>query len=120
MIADNCAIDVRKLVAAREWYKEKLGLREAPKDREEDSARAFVDLRVSNHGPFLSLVELEAGATAEKRHVIFFATNLERAHNWLAERGVAVEPPSTDSGGNRFFRFQDLEGNVIEVCAEPG
>jgi hypothetical protein len=51
--------------------------------------------------------------------VIFFAKNLEKAHEWLAGRGVAVEPTTTDSGGNRLFRFQDLEGNTIEVCVEP-
>jgi len=28
--------------------------------------------------------------------------------------------PTADSGGNRFFRFHDLEGNKIEVCVEPG
>ena len=64
-------------------------------------------------------MELGPGASAEKRHVIFFAKNLEKAHQWLAERGVAVELPTTDSGGNRLFRFRDLEGNAIEVCVEP-
>jgi hypothetical protein len=28
--------------------------------------------------------------------------------------------PTADSGGNRFFRFANLEGNKIEVCVEPG
>jgi catechol 2,3-dioxygenase-like lactoylglutathione lyase family enzyme len=119
-IADNCALDVRNLAAAREWYKEKLGLQEAETDREEDSGRPFADLHISNYDTFLSLVELEPGASAESRHVIFFAGNLEKAHQWLAGRGVAVEPATTDSGGNRLFRFRDLEGNTIEVCVEPG
>ena len=117
-IADNCAIDVRNLTAARDWYKERLGLREAHTDREEDSGRAFVDLHIPNHDTFISLVELGLGASPEKRHVIFFAKNLDKALQWLAEHGVAVEPTASDSGGNRFFRFQDLEGNTIEVCLE--
>jgi catechol 2,3-dioxygenase-like lactoylglutathione lyase family enzyme len=119
-ISDNYAIDVRNLGPAREWYKEKLGLREAQTDRTEDSGRSFVDLRISSGEPLLSLVEFESGAVAKSGHVIFFARNLEKAHSWLGERGVAVEPVSTDSGGNRYFRFQDLEGNRIEVCVEPG
>jgi catechol 2,3-dioxygenase-like lactoylglutathione lyase family enzyme len=119
-IAGNCAVDVKNLAAVREWYKEKLGFREAPKNRQEDSGRAFVDLYISNDDTFLSLVELEPGASIESRHVIFFTKNLEKAHQWLAGRGVAVEPTSTDSGGNRLCRFQDLEGNNIEVCIEPG
>ena len=119
-IVDNCTVDVRNLAAAREWYKEKLGLHEANTDREEDSGRPFVDLRISNDDAFLSLLELEPGASAENRHVIFFTKNLDKAHQWLARRGVAVEPTATDWGGNRLFRLQDLEGNTIEVCVEPG
>jgi catechol 2,3-dioxygenase-like lactoylglutathione lyase family enzyme len=119
-ISDNCSVDVRNLAAARDWYKEKLELREANNDREEDSGRPFVDLHVSGEDTFVSLVELEPGAATEKQHVIFYATNLEKANQWLATRGVAVGPATTDSGGNRFFRFQDLEGNTIEVCIEPG
>lgn len=119
-ISDNCSIDVRNLAAVREWYKEKLGLREAGNHREDDSGRPFADLHASHDDMFLSLVELEPGASAENRHIIFFAKNLEKAHEWLAARGVPVEPATADSGGNRFFRFQDLEGNRIEVCIEPG
>ena len=119
-ISDNDAINVRNLAVAREWYKEKLGLRDAKTDREDDSGRPFADLHVSGDDTFLSLVELESGASAKNGHVIFFAANLEKAQQWLAGRGVSVEPTTTDSDGNRFFRFQDLEGNKIEVCIEPG
>jgi catechol 2,3-dioxygenase-like lactoylglutathione lyase family enzyme len=119
-ISDNCAVDVRNLAEARAWYKEKLELREANNDREDDSGRPFADLCVSNDATFISLVELEPGGAQEHRHVIFYAKNLEKAHEWIAARGVAVAPTTTDSGGNRFFRFQDLEGNTIEVCIEPG
>ena len=118
-IAENCAVDVRNLGVARLWYKEKLGLHEAHNNREDDSGRPFTDLQISNDDSFLSLVELDPGTSAAKRHVIFFARNLEKAHQWLAGRAVAVEPITSDSGGNRLFRFQDLEGNNIEVCVEP-
>jgi hypothetical protein len=43
-IPDNCTVDVRNLAAAREWYKEKLGLREAHDRTEDDSGRPFADL----------------------------------------------------------------------------
>jgi catechol 2,3-dioxygenase-like lactoylglutathione lyase family enzyme len=118
-IPDNYAIDVRNLAGLREWYKDKLGFQEANTDREEDSGRPFADLHISNDDAFLSLVELPSGAIKEKHHVIFFVKNLEKAHKWLAGRGVFVEPISTDSGGNLLFRFHDLEGNTIEVSVEP-
>jgi len=89
---------------------EKLGLHESKTDREEDSGRPFADLHISNYDDvFLSLVELEPGAPAENPHVILFTKNLDKAHQRLAVRGVAVEPTSTDSGGNRLFRLHDLE-----------
>lgn len=118
-IPDNYAVDVRNLAAVSDWYREKLGLREAHDDREEDSGHAFIDLHISNSDAIVSLVELPPGESAENRHVIFFAKNLNKAHDWLAARGVLVEPITTDSGGNRLFRFRDLEGNTIEVCVEP-
>jgi len=119
-IADNRAIDVRNLPASREWYKEKLGLREAPDDREEDSGRPFVDLHIASDDAFISLLELKSGVSPVRGHVIFFAKNLEKARQWLAGRDAFVEPITTDSGGNHFFRSQDLDGNKIEVCIEPG
>lgn len=119
-IADNCAVDVQNLAASREWYKEKLGLRESHDRLADDSGRPFADLHLPNADTCISLVELEPGASGEKQHVIFFTKNLEKAHQWLAGRSVAVEPPTMDSGGNRLFRFHDLEGNTIEMCVEPG
>jgi len=119
-ILDNCVIEVRNLGAARDWYKKTFGLREASGEREEDSGRPFVDLRVSNDDTALTLVELEATSSAQSEHAIFFTRNLEKAREWLIERGVTIEALASDSGGNRFFRFQDLEGNAIEVCVEPG
>jgi hypothetical protein len=112
-IADNDALDARNLAVVRERYKERLGFQEARTEREEDSGRPFKDLCVSGDNTLLSLLELEPGAAAENRHVVFFARNLEKAQQWLAGRGVAVEPTATDSGGNRFFRFQDLDGSTL-------
>jgi catechol 2,3-dioxygenase-like lactoylglutathione lyase family enzyme len=119
-IPDNYAVDVRNLVGARDWYKEKLGLNDSHAKRQDDSGRPFVDLQFSKNDAFLSLVELPPDASAENRHVVFFTKNLEKTHQWLGARGVLVEPITSDSGGNRLFRFHDSEGNTIEVCVEPG
>ncbi len=119
-ISDNCVMEVRNLEAARDWYKKTFGLREASGERADDSGRPFVDLRVSNDDTALTLVEREAASPVQGEHVIFFTKNLQKAREWLTERGVTVEAITTDSGGNRLFRFQDLEGNAIEVCVEPG
>lgn len=118
-ISDNCAVDVRNLGAARKWYEEKLGFREAPDKREEDSGWPFVNLCISNDGLARTLLEREAGTPPTNGHVIFFAKNLEKARQWLVERQVSAESTTEDSGGNRLFRFFDLDENPVEVCVEP-
>ena len=110
---------MRNLAASRDWYKEKLGLREDHTRKKDDSGRPFVDLKIGGEDTCVSLVELSPDAFAKDQHVIFFTKNIDKAQGWLAERGVLVEPARADSGGNRFFRFHDLEGNTIEVCVEP-
>jgi catechol 2,3-dioxygenase-like lactoylglutathione lyase family enzyme len=118
-IADDCAVDVRNLSSARSWYEKMLDLREWKTDRDDDSGRPFADLGRSRNGPFLTILELEPGAAAAKSHTIFYAANLQKCQDWLVKRGLQVEPITSDSGGNRFFRFRDLDGNPIEVCVEP-
>jgi catechol 2,3-dioxygenase-like lactoylglutathione lyase family enzyme len=116
-VADNFAVSVRNLSDAKKWYTGKLGLREMRTDRQDDSGLPFVDLHFSGDDTFITLVE--AGPEAQPQHAIFFTKNLSKAHKWLAERNVPTEPLATDSGGNRFFVFRDLDGNSIEVCLEP-
>jgi hypothetical protein len=49
---------------------------------------------------------------------MLFTKNPEKALHWFSERGIAVGPMQSDSGGNQFFQFTDLDGNKIEVCRE--
>ena len=118
-IADSFAVAVRNLRVGRDWYKEKLGLQETKTDREEDSGLPFVDLEVSKGELCITLVEAEPGRPISDTRPMLFTKNLEKAHDWFQNRGVAVGPMQSDSGGNRFFRFQDVDGNTIEVCVEP-
>ena len=119
-ISSNEGIDVRNLSAARDWYKAKLGLKDMTSEWEDDSGRPFADLGFSGDGEFLRLVQLPTGGSPQTGHVILFARNLEKAHQWLAGRGVIIEPITADSGENHFFLFRDLDGNAIEVCVESG
>lgn len=121
-LGDNLAVEVRNLGAASAWYKEKLGLRDAPKGREDDSGRPFVDLQLD--GTLLTLVEVEPGLSDPQGRKldprpVFFTKNVQKAYEWMRERGISVGPVSSDSGGNQLFEFRDLDGNSIEVCKEP-
>lgn len=47
---------------------------------------------------------------------ILMTTRLADAHEFLSSNGVDTDPLQSDSGGNQFFPFRDLEGNELEVC----
>jgi len=115
---DNISVGVRDLDQAVAWYQEKLGLRLTPLQSEElDAFLAFgKDDEIG-----LALVVIPEGETEAnvEAHPILYTKRIEAAHKEFASKGVAVGPIQNDSGGNRFFRFRDLEGNEIEVCVEP-
>ncbi len=118
-VADGYGIEVSSLEAARKWYIENLGFRDAPEVDGDDSGRPFCGLKVSDDGTPLSLVEKNPAQTKEQDHVIFYSRNLDKAREWITKRGVPAGPIVSDSGGNHFFKIQDLDGNTIEVCVEP-
>jgi catechol 2,3-dioxygenase-like lactoylglutathione lyase family enzyme len=115
---DNVSVGVRNLDSAIVWYQEKLGLRLTPLKSED--FEAFLSFS-KDDDVGLALVAIPPGETKANvdGHPILFSKKIESAHAEFAARGISVEPIQTDSGGNRFFRFRDLEGNQIEVCREP-
>lgn len=91
-IADGCAVDVRNLAAARDWYKE-LGLREIHDRKEDDSGRPFADVGISKDSAVCSLVELESGAAPSKQACDFL-------HEETREGSTMVERPWRCDGGD--------------------
>ena len=49
---------------------------------------------------------------------VLFSSKLKSTYSALSERGVACTPIQQDSTGRSFFEFRDIDGNLIEVCAE--
>ena len=115
---DNISVGVRDLNRAVAWYQEKLGLRLTPLKSEDFDA--FLSFE-KDADTGLALVVIPPGETRAnvEGHPILFTNKIEAAHEEFASRGISVGAIQSDSGGNRFFRFQDLEGNEIEVCVEP-
>ena len=82
---------------------------------------ASLELGYSADSVVVYLVEIVGNARPNKslgRPPIVFARKLADAHEYLSTRGVDVGPIQSDSGGNQFFRFRDLEGNELEVRQE--
>jgi catechol 2,3-dioxygenase-like lactoylglutathione lyase family enzyme len=115
---DSISVGVRDLDTAITWYQEKLGLRLTPLKSEDFSAfLAFA----KDDDIGVALVAILAGEPAAnvEDHPILFTKKIEACREEFASRGIQVRPLQHDSGGNSFFQFSDLEGNIIEVCVEP-
>jgi catechol 2,3-dioxygenase-like lactoylglutathione lyase family enzyme len=120
-IPESFSLKVRNLDLAEEWFQAKLGSKIRSTDPDADVRN--VSLQFSKDDEALTLEEASstdgpALGISRDAPPLFYAAKLENAHTWLLERGVAAGPIETDSGGNRLFRFQDLEGNRLEVCQE--
>ncbi len=115
---DSISVGVRDLNQAIAWYQEKLGLRLTPIKSEDFDALLAFDKKEENGVALVLIPPGETKANVE-RHPILFTKKIEKAHEEFASRAIYVEPIQRDSGGNRFFRFRDLDGNTIEVCVEP-
>jgi catechol 2,3-dioxygenase-like lactoylglutathione lyase family enzyme len=112
-------VGVTNLDRAVAWYCDKLGLSSRPKEPEQ----VYIGHPSGRSGmlPMIILVPIPHGQTNvyTERHQILFTRDLDAVHAEFAFMGIQVGPIQSDSGGNRFFKWQDLEGNTIEVCREP-
>jgi catechol 2,3-dioxygenase-like lactoylglutathione lyase family enzyme len=115
---DNISVGVRYLDGAVAWYEEKLGLKLIPlKSEDFDAFLAFGTK--DKIGLALCLIPQGQTTVNVEGHPILFTKTIEAAYEEFSSKGINVEPIQSDSGGNRFFRFRDLDQNVIEVCREP-
>lgn len=74
----------------------------------------------ANPQPQIAFVQEPRNPLAPKpAKPVIFARNIDEAHRWLSARIATTGAMQADSAGNRFFSFQDLDGNAIEVCADP-
>jgi catechol 2,3-dioxygenase-like lactoylglutathione lyase family enzyme len=115
--AGDVAVDAHDVAAAQRWYAEKLGLRYSSTEVEE----ASMELGYSPDDVVVYLTEVSGNERpdVQPRHPpIIFARKLPEAHEYLSSGGVDVGSIQSDSGGNQFFRFRDLEGNELEVYQE--
>jgi catechol 2,3-dioxygenase-like lactoylglutathione lyase family enzyme len=115
---DNISVGVKDLDRAVAWYKDKLGLHLTPLKSEDFGA--FMSFAKNGEiGLALVLIPPSETKANVEGHPILFTKRIEAAHEEFSSKGINTEPIQSDSGGNRFFRFRDLEGNAIEVCHEP-
>ncbi len=113
---DTVLVRVHNLEATRVWYSNVLGLQPVYEDADE----RLVVFGVGS-GASLTLHELKAGeetvaGCGARCYPIFYAEDIEATHRHFMEHGVVVGPITGEVGGTRWFVFEDIEGNPMEVC----
>ena len=123
-------VTVKDLNSAIEWYCDVLDVQKVSAGTNDlDLDRNYAGTAVTlgypttkgKFFPVITLIQIQPGnvfAPTEHRPILF-TKDLNQIYGDLTLKQVAG-PIEQDSGGNHFFAFQDLEGNRIEVCLEPG
>ena len=115
--SDSAGVDVLDIDAARIWYAEKLGFTYSSTNvdpEEADLLLGYSETEILFY--FCRVIDGKRRNARPGHPPILFAKKVDDAHEFLIARGVDAGALQSDSGGNRFFRFRDLEGNEVEVC----
>ena len=114
-IPDSIYIGVTDAAAASRWYQEKLGLQQVLISMED--AGECISLAFSKKDGTAMI--LGPRDTPAEETPMLYASNIEKARDFLNSRGVSVAPIAEDRQGTRYFTMRDLESNEIEVTEEP-
>jgi catechol 2,3-dioxygenase-like lactoylglutathione lyase family enzyme len=109
---DTVFLKVNNFEKAIDWYCSVLGFTVRWKD--ENGGYAALNIGETP----LTLVRTSGEElTLNKANVSFnfFTSDVEAAHQHLLENGVKAEQINVD-GEVKWFKFEDLEGNQLEVC----
>lgn len=116
---DTVIIRVRDIAAATQWYVQYLGAEAIYEDEEQRlSVVEFgSDPEGDAVGSTLTLWQLDDDVewAPSSTYPILATANARSAHAALQQSGVDVSE-LTETPGVWFFRFKDLDGNVLEGC----
>jgi hypothetical protein len=114
-IAESVYTGVLDVTAASLWYIEKLGLQEGVSMEDEEGC---LSLGFSKK-EMTSITVGPRGRATDGNTPMLYASNVEKAREKLASRGVSVGPIEEDRQGTHYFVMRDLDGNQIEITKEP-
>jgi len=115
-IADSFYVGVKDIAGSVSWYMEKLGC--ARTQVEVDDCENCIALCFPKDRQ-VAIVIGPVSNVPDPATRMLYSGAIEKAHQWLNFRGVAVGSITTDRQGTRYFSMTDLEGNPIEVSEEP-
>ncbi|MGA2098855.1 MAG: VOC family protein [Candidatus Acidiferrum sp.] len=112
----SIALGAQNPSTAADWYEINLGL---TRDSEGlDDNEEGVTVRGFWGGCVIWLAHVLTGRKFVGERPVLFTNDLEKSYEKLQSKQVKVTPIQADSAGNRFFRFYDLDENLVEVCSE--
>lgn len=112
---DTVFVRTADLARAEAWYRDVLGL----------SVRFRADDIVAFDVDQTALTLLGPGShdgsptPADFPAFNFYAADAEATHDWLARRGVDVDPVRRESPSFAEFTFRDPDGTLLQVCSFP-
>lgn len=107
---DTVFLKVNDFEKAIEWYTTVLGF--TLRWKEETGGYAALNIGETP----LTLVRSSERSENSNVSFNFFTPNIEKAYEHLIQHGVLTEQIQ-DEGDVKWFKFQDLEGNPLEVCS---
>jgi catechol 2,3-dioxygenase-like lactoylglutathione lyase family enzyme len=114
---DAVIVRVNDIKRAKRWYQENL---ELTPNHEKEEKHKLVAIDVGG-STLLTIYELQSHEVLTDREfsgtnpIFHIKSNIENVHRTLIDRGVEIEDIETDVNF-KFFRFRDLDGNLLQVC----
>ncbi len=107
---DHCTVIVTDVALAREFYGQKLGLKEIAPPASFDFVAVWYDLG----GTYLHLLLKPVADTLSPRHFCLHVSDIQEARSYVASQGLPVEETVKINNADRFF-VRDPFGNRIEI-----
>lgn len=107
---DHCSVIITDVTKAREFYGQKLGLREIPAPKEFDFIAIWYDLG----GTYLHLLLKPDRDTISPRHFCLHVADIRAARAYVQDQGLAMDETVKIAAADRFF-VRDPDGNRIEI-----
>ena len=114
----HTTVEVDDLSVAEQFYRDVLLLDDAPMP-EEIKARGILWFRLPG-GQMLHLITRKQKLTESRAHFALKVHNVQEWMNWLAERGVTMEPPGVQLRKVQRLFLRDPSGNLIELIDLSG
>ena len=113
---NHITYNVKDKDAALEWYQQVLGLKQIPKQVDNDQ---LYWLQLPS-GAMVHIIENPDAPSAPSHHTAFEVDDLDAARDTVMAKGVEVTEIHTRRDGQRACSLNDPDGNRIELCTKSG